>query len=289
MRKRLARQQLTTALVLGSFLLLSPASIFGFEAASETNRPEGAVLESAPPPKYRPNSEYQVQHLLGWKLYVAPDLLEDQELSNRVFAELERQLKQITEAVPPEALKKIMQVPIWIEKQEGHHPCMAYHPDPGWLRNHDMNPDKAKCVEIANGRNFVNWSRTQPWMVLHELAHAYHDQFLPGGFGNRRLRQRFEEVRKEALYQKVKHVNGREQEAYALKNVMEFFAENSEAFFGKNDFYPFTRDDLEKYDPKTLALIAAMWGVSVSSTSEKPEEKTAQSENREEAQSQSNQ
>ncbi|MBC7353953.1 MAG: hypothetical protein H5U08_16460 [Thermogutta sp.] len=285
MRKRSLWQQLTTALVVGSFLLLSPVRIVGLETASETNRPEEAVQASAPSLKYRPTSEYRVQHLQGWKLYVAPDLLEDQELTQRVFAELEKQLKQITEAVPPEALKKIMQVPIWIEKKEGHHPCMAYHPDPEWLRHHDMNPDKAKCVEIANGRNFVNWSRTQPWMVLHELAHAYHDQFLPGGFGNRQLRQRFDEVKKEALYQKVKHVNGREQEAYALKNVMEFFAENSEAFFGKNDFYPFTRDDLEKYDPKTYALVAAMWGVSVSSTPEKPEEKTVQTEAREENQS----
>ncbi|MGB9690354.1 hypothetical protein [Thermogutta sp.] len=289
MRKHSLWQQLCTPLVLGTFLLLSPATIVGYEAASKTNRPEEAAQESARSLKYRPTCEYKVEHLLGWKLYVAPDLLEDQELNQRVFAELERQLKQISEAVPPEALKKIMQVPIWVEKYEGHHPCMAYHPDPEWLRSHDMNPDKAKCVEIANGRNFVKWSKTQPWMVLHELAHAYHDQFLPAGFGNRQLRNRFDEVRREALYEKVKHVNGHEQEAYALKNVMEFFAENSEAFFGKNDFYPFTRDDLEKYDPKTCALIAAMWGVSVSNTGERPEEKTVQSEARKETQSQGNQ
>jgi hypothetical protein len=27
------------------------------------------------------------------------------------------------------------------------------------LIEHDMNPDKARCVEIANAQNFVRWTK----------------------------------------------------------------------------------------------------------------------------------
>ncbi len=42
-------------------------------------------------------------------------------------------------------------------------------------RQRGYNPDKVGCVEINNIKNFVAWSKQdQPWMVLHELSHAYH-------------------------------------------------------------------------------------------------------------------
>jgi hypothetical protein len=50
--------------------------------------------------------------------------------------------------------------------------------------------------------------------------------------------------------------------AYAMDNVPEYFAENSEALFGRNDFYPFTREDLGKHDPSMLALLQQVWQVS---------------------------
>ena len=49
---------------------------------------------------------------------------------------------------------------------------MTYHPDAGWLRDHGVNPEKASCVELANVRNFLEWTREQPSMLLHELAHC---------------------------------------------------------------------------------------------------------------------
>jgi len=50
--------------------------------------------------------------------------------------------------------------------------------------------------------------------------------------------------------------------AYAATNEREYFAETTEAFFGRNDFYPFTRADLEKHDPEMFHLLARVWGVS---------------------------
>ena len=54
-------------------------------------------------------------------------------------------------------------------------------------------------------------------------------------------------------------VHGKKQKAYATTNPMEYFAESSEAFFGRNDFYPFVRSELEKYDPATFKLLMKLW------------------------------
>jgi hypothetical protein len=135
---------------------------------------------------------------------------------------------------------------------------MCYHVSAGWLRDHDMNPDKAGAVEIANAKNFLTWTHQQPWMVLHELAHGYHHQFL--GFGHAGVRACYKNAVESKSYESVLHINGRKERAYALTNEMEYFAEASEAYFGTNDFYPFVRAELKKHDPKMFALLEKVWG-----------------------------
>lgn len=229
--------------------------------AEENNPERNATAESAEVATYRPTAEYVSRNMRGWPLMIGPDLLADENLAEKVFAELERQLAAIEQAVPAGPLEKLRQVTIWVEKEEGHHPCMAYHPDRRWLIEHDMNPDKARCVEIANARNFIQWTKTQPWMVLHELAHGYHDQFLPGGYRNKQLREAYERAKSLGKYEAVAYVRGGQKRAYALNNPMEFFAENSEALFGKNDFFPFNRDDLKGFDPETFSLLCKLWEI----------------------------
>ena len=47
--------------------------------------------------------------------------------------------------------------------------------------------------------------------------------------------------------------------AYALKDSAEYFAEITEAYFGENDHFPFTRNQLVNYDPESHALVAKIW------------------------------
>jgi dipeptidyl-peptidase-4 len=42
--------------------------------------------------------------------------------------------------------------------------------------------------------------------------------------------------------------------------VPEYFAETTEAFFSRNDFFPFTRDELRRHDPAMHDLLARLWG-----------------------------
>ena len=61
----------------------------------------------------------------------------------------------------------------------------------------------------------------------------------------------------------VRDANGRirEERAYAITNEKEYFAETTEAFFGMNDVQPFTRDELEKFDPGMFVLLKQVWKV----------------------------
>jgi hypothetical protein len=62
------------------------------------------------------------------------------------------------------------------------------------------------------------------------------------------------------LYARVRYVHGGEQKAYATTDPKEYFAETSEAYFGKNDFYPFTREELKRFDPVGFQLMEQVWG-----------------------------
>jgi len=207
-----------------------------------------------------PTVNYETRELLGWSVRIHRDFLrDDRDLAARTLSLLEDQLRAIERAVPPPAVARLRTIPIWVERDEPHHPCMAYHPAAPWLVEHGMSPDKARCVEIANARNFLAWCRDQPWMVLHELAHGYHHQFVEGGFDNPEIAEAHRRARDSKTYDGVLHINGKERRHYALTNPMEYFAEASEALFGTNDFYPFVRAELAKHDPEGHALLRRLW------------------------------
>jgi dipeptidyl-peptidase-4 len=54
--------------------------------------------------------------------------------------------------------------------------------------------------------------------------------------------------------------NGKTVRHYALTDHKEYFAEGTEAFFNRNDFYPFVRAELEKHDPTLHNLLLEIWG-----------------------------
>jgi len=145
-------------------------------------------------------------------------------------------------------------------------PQAEYHPGSGWLRDHGRDPALAKGVEFTNVRNFEAETRRMPNFTLHELAHAYHDRVLARGFDNPEVKAAYERAKAGGGYDKVARSfgNGRPntfERAYAMTNPMEYFAETTEAFFSRNDFFPFNRKELKKHDPEMERLLARLWGV----------------------------
>jgi hypothetical protein len=223
------------------------------EAAPPVQKPEPAA--------YDPIDQYAEQRIEGWKVLVNNRLLgkEHQDLREQTLKVLDEHLFRIIRVVPAEALTKLRKIPIWVELAHPRHPCMCYHVSADWLREHNMNPQKAGAVEIANAKNFLSWTLNQPWMVLHELAHGYHHQVL--GFDHAEVRACYENAVASKSYESVLHFDGRKVRAYALTNDREYFAESTEAYFGANDFYPFVRAELKQHDPKMYDLLEKLWGM----------------------------
>lgn len=216
-----------------------------------------AGLVTAPP--FDPVERYDERRIEGWSVRVNHRLLADEGLSRETLRLLADHLYRITRAVPAAPLAKLREVPIWVELAHPKHPCMCYHPSAGWLRDNQMNPAKARGVELSNAKNFLAWTHDQPWMVLHELAHAYHDRVL--GFDNEHVRDGYRAAKESKGYERVLHVNGRKVRHYALTNPQEYFAEATEAYFGTNDMYPFVRGELKEHDPRGFELMEKLWEV----------------------------
>lgn len=213
-----------------------------------------------------PDPVYEVRTLRGWTLHVNRELLAaDARPTATALDHLDKQLAEVERTVPAAAVPKLRRVPLYFNPEyPGVRPSAEYHPGAGWLRDRGRDPGMAKCVEFTNVRIYAAEVNRMPSFVLHELAHAYHDRELPKGFGNPDVAAAYARAKEGGKYDKVERHNGNgrpntREKAYALTTPMEYFAEATEAYFGRNDFYPFTRDELKVHDPGAYELLGKVW------------------------------
>ena len=210
---------------------------------------------------------HQTKEIEGWTLLSSDALIEkDQAAHDKALELLAAQLQEIIRVVPEPAVKQLQQVPLWFSPEyEGVQPRAEYHPGAGWLRDNKRDPAMAKAVEFTNVRIFERETKRMPNFALHELAHAFHDRVLVGGFRNEEVVEAFERAKAKALYESVEQRFGDGRSAvvraYAMTSPMEYFAECTEAYFSTNDFFPFTREELQVHDPEMYALVGKLWGV----------------------------
>lgn len=204
-------------------------------------------------------TERQVE---GWTVRVDDRLLSppEAELGERALRFLAAKLSDIKAVVAEEPLARLQAVPIVLDLEHGRLKSMQYHPSAGWLKNNGYATNLARCVHIpvaaqlATPRNI----NEQPWVVLHELAHAYHDREL--GFDEPRIRRAWDAFKQSGRGEKALLYDGRRVRHYGLTDHKEFFAEMTEAYFGVNDFFPFNRAELLTDEPDSFALLKTIWG-----------------------------
>lgn len=214
-----------------------------------------ALAEDAPP-------ELVKQEIEGWTVVLGADLRDEEQREGRekALTALANHLQRVKYIVPEDRLMKLMELPIWIEWHNEKLASMQYHPDRGWLIGNGHDPRLAKHVHIPRAADLYNaatWAK-HPYVVLHELAHAFHDQVL--SFENAEVLKVFDTIKEKGLYDNVLLYTGRRVKHYALTNHKEYFAETTEAYFGVNDFYPFVRAELKEYDPAGFDLMEVVWG-----------------------------
>ena len=206
-------------------------------------------------------SGYKDMSIEGWPVRISDRLIKEQKAKTDVAIELLRdQLKTVVERLPASKVEQLRDVPIWMSPEyEGVRPTGEYHPDVNWLRKAGRHPELVKCVELTNVAIFARECRRMPMMILHELAHAYHDQVL--GFDHPKVKIAFQRAKASGTYESVQRDRGKSERAYALTNHKEYFAETSEAFFGENDFYPTNHAELKEHDAGMYELLQELWQV----------------------------
>jgi hypothetical protein len=237
--------RITLLLLVGGFTLLAGG-------------PSPAVAEGGGEKVHYDPVERQIE---GWTVAIDPQLLSEPNLARgeASLQALANHLQRVRYIVPPQPLSRLQSMRIWID-WEHELDNMQYHPDRGWLLAHDHDPRLVKHVHIPRAEQLLDaaqWAK-HPYAVLHELAHAYHDQVL--GFEHAEITECYRQAEAAGIYQQVLMYTGQRVKHYGLSNPMEYFAESTEAYFGVNDFYPFVRAELREHDPQMFSLLEQLWG-----------------------------
>jgi len=213
-------------------------------------------------------SRYREEPLAGFTVLFHEGMGTDPTRERRVRAALLVDLETLTARVPAPALDVLRSVRILVNPPSISPRSgiawrgMCFHPSAQWLEGAGFERLRAGTVEICNADDFLLWRAEQPLMVLHEMAHAYHCAI---GFDRADVREAHAAAAKAGRFERVRHAllaPDQTQRAYALTNQHEYFAELSEAWFGRNDLEPFTRAELTAFDPAGAALVERLWGMS---------------------------
>lgn len=211
---------------------------------------------------------YTLEHE-GFKFKIREEVYETPAAQSAI-SHLKEDLSEINKIIPESALKVMKKNPIWLEKDltDG---AAWYHNNRDWLAEQSEKDSrymtaKWHCVELCNYIHYVSWSdQNQPYMVLHELCHLYHDQALAGGFENPDVKAAYNHAKSSGMYKnKPYRLDSKTvyniDVAYAMNDQMEYFSEICEAYWGENDYYPFNYEDLKEYDTQGFALMEKVWG-----------------------------
>lgn len=203
-----------------------------------------------------------VKQIEGWTIRADPQLMkkENEDVATRAFEALANHLQRVKYIVPEDRLAQLQKLPIWVDLHNPKLGNMQYHPDRGWLLANKHDPRLVKHVHIPRAKNLFArhmWAK-HPYVVLHELAHAYHDQVL--SFDEPKIIAAYDNMKEKGIYEDVLLYTGKKVRHYGLNNHKEYFAESTEAYFGVNDFYPFVRAELKEHDPTMFALLEEIWG-----------------------------
>ena len=202
-----------------------------------------------------------IEKIEGWTIELDPALKApgQREFLRDVKKAMANHLQRIVYILPPEKTTALRKLPIRIDL-EHKLTNMQYHPAKQWLIANGHDPSLEKRVHVPRASSLLarsTWAK-HPYVILHELAHAYHDQVL--SFDHPEILKAYNRSEKARLYERVLLFRGGKTRHYARTNHKEFFAEMTESYLGVNDFYPFVRAELKEHDPETFALMAKIWG-----------------------------
>ena len=146
---------------------------------------------------------------------------------------------------------RLQKVPTWVEVNSTRGPwgptsAYQYHPGRDWLVDMDFHPGKHKCVEYGNAASLAKRAPDPTVTVLlHELAHAYHDQVLT-----------FDHAEIWAAYKRCVEGTAYPKNDWVKSDHKEFFAGVTTRYFGTK----VEREALVERDPVLAKELVKIWG-----------------------------
>ncbi len=216
---------------------------------------------AAPAAADAPTAKYKTYRLQDFTVRVSPEAARHKAETDALLRAVDVQLEKIVGLVPDKPLAVLRKVTIWVEWDGPAEKNVVARFFPGsWaVKNLGLNPDKANGIEVPNVNRFVdNHEKGSTWVVMHELAHAYHHLALAKKDGA--IQATHKQAVERKLYENVEHFNGYRGRGYAVTNYREYFAVLSEAYFGKSYNFPYDRAGLLRYDTAGYWLMEDAWG-----------------------------
>jgi len=203
---------------------------------------------------YEPTSSYTTKTVAGWQVLVHNSLLPEganAETGAAAQKRLEDAMERLKSWIAEDRLARLLKVKIWLEVDStrgphGHTSGYQYHPGRDWLVDMDFNPAKHKCVEFGNAASLAKRpDDPSVTVLLHELAHAYHDQVLT-----------FEHANIMAAYQRAVEGTAYPKNDWVKSDHKEFFAGVTTRYFGTK----VEREALVERDPVLARELLKIWG-----------------------------
>ena len=175
------------------------------------------------------------------------------DTSDKIFDHVEEQIGIIKKATPKKNFKLLNGVKITVLATSIN---IGGHYTPSTTNNKSYGIQGN--IKIYNG-HIIQYSKEKgnP-IVIHELAHAYHDK-LPKNW-KEFIKKTYESAISQGLYKSVEGKSDRKiKKTYALKNEYEYFAELSAKYFAGNYYFPFNKEELQDYDIKGYEMVNHAW------------------------------
>ena len=201
---------------------------------------------------FEPTAQYSRMNINGWTVYVSSEFSKDVRARNAILKKIKSQTAFIATRLSGKHLKVLRKSDLWVEAGQHYRSLARHHASKGAIYQEGLNIDKFRDVEIFGG--FAR--QRHPSLVLHELAHVYHDRKL--SWHDSRIERMYKKFK--ATMPSAKDRCGRSFKAYALENHHEFFATFTESYFGKTCTYPHNRETIQKRHPEMYAFLTKTWG-----------------------------
>jgi hypothetical protein len=224
---------------------------------------------------------YELRKIKGMSVYVERELLDaGDKVVDDALKCLELRIDEVLKLIPPKHLPHFRKLSIWVVWDNSPifiargFPCgNSRYILTGPQKTGDPIEDAKKGgIEVPAAYMLLEPKLTEamhycPYWLVHEFAHAYHDQVVGGD--DSRVEKAYQAAKDRALYHsvenKVRNAEGKIEivwrEAYANTNYFEYFAELSQLYFSStSSSFPYTRSDLKKYDKAGFGLMEEIWG-----------------------------